>query len=388
MDHGVIDTQLAALLQRFVLEILNGVGIAHAQRQMAGGILVEQRVIEQDAGLADGRIVRHQSALAQIGAALVHGDQLGQQFVIDIGVPLHRLALVEPDPEAVDQLALIAEGLGGIDDALGLAPFGRDEALLTGDVGVKDDALQAGLAAAAEPALRDHAHREVGAGGAGIVQLFNMQAVEIGAAVVEILVMRLPRRNGVVVHPGGGQNVLPQLFHGGGAPQLRKQLLGPRLAGHGGDAPLILVLHGVTVGLGDGIALLLGLGHLHLIDPLEAVGVLADKVDAAGNGVHIVLPAGFLIVLHLTQGGQGTVAVVKLLQGLVVPVHHHFFGFALIALLHQHFHEFRLIQLGFDKNLLARLDVDAGAGNQAGIAAQYGFLHGRRSFFGWVFYRV
>ena len=182
--------------------------------------------------------------------------------------------------------------------------------------------------------------------------------------------------------------MLPQLFHGGGASQLRKQLLGPRLAGHGGDAPLILVLHGVAVGLGDGIALLLSLGHLHLIDPLEAVGILADKVDTAGNGVHIVLPAGFLIVLHLTQGGQGTVAVVKLLQGLVVPVHHHLFGFALIALLHQHFHEFRLIQLGFDKNLLARLDVDAGAGNQAGIAAQYGFLHGRRSFFGWVFYRV
>ena len=54
-------------------------------------------------------------------AALVHGDELGQQVVVYLRVPLDGLALVEADPEAVDQLALIAQGLGGVDDALGHA---------------------------------------------------------------------------------------------------------------------------------------------------------------------------------------------------------------------------------------------------------------------------
>lgn len=117
-----------------------------------------------------------------------------------------------------------------------------------------------------------------------------------------------------------------------------------------------------------------------MIDALQAVGIFADEVDAAGDGIHIVLPAGLLVVLHLAQSGQGAIAVVDLLQGLVVPVHHHLFGLALIALLHQHLHELRLIQIRLDKDLLPRPDVDASTGNETGIAAQYGFFMGNRSF--------
>ena len=58
VDHGIVDAQRAALVQRLILEILDGVGKAHAQRQMAGGVLVEQRVVEQDAGLRDGAVAR------------------------------------------------------------------------------------------------------------------------------------------------------------------------------------------------------------------------------------------------------------------------------------------------------------------------------------------
>ena len=54
--------------KRLVLKVVDGVGKAHAQRQMAGGVLVEQRVVEQQAGLADGAVVGHQGALAQIGS--------------------------------------------------------------------------------------------------------------------------------------------------------------------------------------------------------------------------------------------------------------------------------------------------------------------------------
>ena len=57
----------------------------------------------------------------------------------------------------------------------------------------------------------------------------------------------------------------------------------------------------------------------------------------------------------------------QLLQRLIAPVHHHFLGLALIALLHQHFHKFRLIQVRGNKHLLARLHIDALHRDQLGI---------------------
>ena len=376
MDHGVIDAQRPALLQRLVLEVPDGIGKAHAQRQMAAGVFIKEGVIKQQARLIDGGVKGDQSALAQIAAALVHGDELGQQVVVDLGVPLHRLTLVEADPEAVDELTLIAQGLGGVDNALGHTLHGGDEALLRGDIGIEEDALQAGLAAAAELRLRDHAHGEVRAVGALIAQLSNTQTAEVLAPVVEVLVMGLPRRHGVLVHPAGGENGLPQLLNGLTGPQLREQLLGPCGAGDGGDAPLVLVLDLIPVFLDDGVQTLLALGHLLLIDALQAVGILAEQVDAAGDGIHIVLPAGFLVVIKLGEGGQGPIAVVELLQGLIAPVHHHLLGFALIAFLHQHLHKLRLIQIGGDEYLLARLHIDAGGGDQLGIFSQNGLFHG------------
>ena len=82
---------------------------------------------------------------------------------------------MEADPETVDELALITQGLGGVDNALGHALHGGDEALLGGDIGVEDNALQAALAAAAEMGLGDHTHGEVGAGGAPVAQLADVQ---------------------------------------------------------------------------------------------------------------------------------------------------------------------------------------------------------------------
>ena len=89
----------------------------------------------------------------------------------------------------------------------------------------------------------------------------------------------------------------------------------------GGNAPLVPVLDLVPVGLDDGELGLLALGQLRLVDALQTVGVLTEQIDAAGNGVHIVLPARQLIVLHPGQRGQAAVPHVELLQGLVVPVH-------------------------------------------------------------------
>ncbi len=115
------------------------------------------------------------------------------------------LPLVESDPELVDELSLIAQGLGGVDDALRLPPHGGDEALLGGDVGVEDDALQALLAAAAEMGLGDHPHGQVCSVAGGIVQGADVQAVQIVAAAVDVLVVGRPVGLGIALQRAGGR---------------------------------------------------------------------------------------------------------------------------------------------------------------------------------------
>ena len=346
---------------------------------MAAGVLVKEGVVEQEARLVDGRVKRHQRAFAKIPAALVHLDELGEQLVVLLRVPFDGLALVEADPEAVDQLTLVGKRLRRIDDALGHAAHRGDEAFLGRDVGVEEDALQARLAAAAELRLGDHADGKVGAVGRFVAQLADVQAVEIFAAVMQVLVVLFPRLDGVVGHAGGLENGFPQLFHGLRRAQLREELLGPLFAGHSRDAPLVFVFDLVAVALDDGVLGLLGLGHLLLIDAAQAVGILTDEVDAAGDGVDIVLPAGFLVVIEGGQRLQTAVAHVQLRERLIAPVDDDLLRLQLIALVDHHRNEFRLVELRLDKDLLSLLDVHAGLGDELRIFAQDCFFHKKAS---------
>ena len=193
---------------------------------------------------------------------------------------------------------------------------------------------------------------------------------------MQVLVVRLPGGHGVLRHAGGKENGLPELFDGAALGQLGEELFGPGCAGDRRDAPLILVVHGVAIGLDDGEALAAGLHHLLLIDALEAVGVLGGQVDPAGQNIHVVLEPCLFPFLHPGHDGHAAVPHVELLQGLVAELHGDLPGAGLVALVHQQLHEFGLIQAAVDQDLLALLDVDADAGNKAGILAQNGLLHG------------
>ncbi len=99
---------------------------------------------------------------------------------------------MEADPEAAYQLALIAQRLRRVDDALGHAAHRGDEAFLGRDVGVEENALQARLSAAAELRLGNHADGEVGAVGGLVAQFPDVQLVEIFAAIMQIPVVVVP----------------------------------------------------------------------------------------------------------------------------------------------------------------------------------------------------
>ena len=142
--HRVVDAKLTALVQRHVLEAPDRVGKTHAQSQVTGGVLVKQGVVKQQAGLGDGGIDGHQRTFAQIGGSLVHRDHLLQQRLVLLRLDLDGLAVFKADREVLDQLAVVGQRLGGVDDALSLAAHRRDEALLGGDIGIEEDAAVLG----------------------------------------------------------------------------------------------------------------------------------------------------------------------------------------------------------------------------------------------------
>ena len=100
-------------------------------------------------------------------------------------------------------------------------------------------------------------------------------------------------------------------------------------------------------------------------------------MDAAGHHIHLVLILGLLPLLHGTHGGDGAIAGMDLGQGLIAPLHGDLFGLGLIGLLHHHPDKLRLVQVRIDDDLLALLNIDAAADDQAGIFPQYGFFHGK-----------
>ena len=57
VHHGLVETHSVALVQRQLLEALNGVGIAVAQCEVAGGIFIKEGVIEQQLCVTDGAVV-------------------------------------------------------------------------------------------------------------------------------------------------------------------------------------------------------------------------------------------------------------------------------------------------------------------------------------------
>ena len=100
MDHGVVHAERAHLLERAVRVVADGVDKAHAEREVAAGIFVKQGVVKQDACLVDGAVIRHERALAEVGRAFVHGDELLQQGLIRARVRLDGAAVLEADGKA------------------------------------------------------------------------------------------------------------------------------------------------------------------------------------------------------------------------------------------------------------------------------------------------
>jgi hypothetical protein len=99
-----------------------------------GGVLVEERVVEDDPRLTDPGGVINQRELAQAPRAVVGGDLGAQDILAAGGAHLDDLALCEAQLDAFDDLAAQGERHRAADRALRAEPVWRREDLLGGQV--------------------------------------------------------------------------------------------------------------------------------------------------------------------------------------------------------------------------------------------------------------
>ena len=366
VDDRVVDAHRFLLLLGVLIVVAQGVGEPSSEREVACGVLIEEGVVEQKAELVDGGRIGHQRDLAEVCRALVHADDGAEQFLVLCRLDLDDLAALEANREVLDELTVIGQGLGGVNDALGASAHGADEHFLGGDIRLKGLALALRiLAAAAEQTLGDHADREIGAVFRGVMQAVDAEAVEVVAAALEIDIVQSPRLDGIVaVRAGRVQDRLPQLFDRGGGAQIGEQLLCPLFAGDSGDAPLVFVFHLIAQGLDDLGAVLRALGVFFKIHARESVGILADEPDARGENVDVMLIALDFPVLDGGERGQAAVADMQLFERLMVEFDNDLFCARLVAGIDDVFDKFRLIELGDDDDGVTLLHIDARACNQ------------------------
>src|SRR6516164_10388107 len=91
--------------------------VRRAERDVARGVLVEERVVEQQTRLRDRRAVRHERDFPEARSARVGLNQLPQYFDAALCPDIDDAPLLEAKREILDQLAAIAERLGRTHDA-------------------------------------------------------------------------------------------------------------------------------------------------------------------------------------------------------------------------------------------------------------------------------
>ena len=373
---GVVDADLVQLLLGHALKALDALVEAEAEREMARGVLIEERVVEEQTGLVDRGLLRHERDLAEIVTALVHADDLLENVLPLFGLDLHGAALFKPDGEVLDELALVGERLCCVHDTLGGAAVGRGKDLLGRHIGIVNDALHGRVASGVELSRRDEADFEVRAVRGAVMQLPEMETVQILAARLEIAVVRFPVGDGVLaVGAGGIENILPELLHGGALAELGVDLLRPRFARHGGNAPLVLVVYGVPVGLGNLDTLGKRL-EIFRVDAAQSVGILGLDENTHRQTIYHVLHPRLFPLARLGQIAQLHVARGELGELGVIPVNGDAARAGLIALLREHLDELRLVESGEKAHLLTLLYVGADAHDELRILAQNGFFHG------------
>ena len=107
VGDGVVEAPGLQLVLAHLLAALQA-GIRLAEGDVAGGVLVEQRVLEQDLLVGDGAVVGHQGHLTEVAGPLVHGDGGLEGLLPLLRADLHDLPVLDHKVELVNDGAVVA----------------------------------------------------------------------------------------------------------------------------------------------------------------------------------------------------------------------------------------------------------------------------------------
>ena len=158
-------------------------------------------------------------------------------------------ALLKTEPEVFDDLAVIAERLGGIDNTLHAFPFRHAEDFLRGHIGIKIDPLRCLAATACPDVILHQVYGQICAQTAGKMQRLKLIVVKLSAVADENLVMLLPLCYRIVVlsDMAYGIDLLFQGSIGCLLIHIREDDFRPAPCWHADHAPLAFIVHQVAV---------------------------------------------------------------------------------------------------------------------------------------------
>ena len=263
-------------------------------RKVATCVFIKQCIVEQNARFVDRRIVRNQRTFAEHACAFVHRNHFLQKFFALLRFHFHNFTIFKTHREVVNQFTHIGKGFGRIHDTFRRACFWGSEHFFRRNVGVEHVALQGLFVTACKNTVFQQFHLQIRAVRALIFQILQPQAVEICATLVQVLVMRLPSRHGVVaVRARSVQNHLPHRFHSLVFGKVGEHFFRPSLTGHSRNTPLMFVFQRHTEGLDLGIHRLSCFAQLFLVSTLHTVGIFRFNPKSARIVLRLKFPLCF-----------------------------------------------------------------------------------------------
>ena len=362
MDQALVGAARRQVFRAHHVAAANALGIGLAERDVAGGVLVEQRVVEQQPAGRDRRGIRHQRHLAETARALVRVQHLRQHVAAFAGGRVDDTALLETHRNVLDQRALVGERLGAGDMAGDAVLVRRGEHLFRRDVRIADDAVLGRRGAAFPLMVVGEADGQVGAGTDEAQRRIALVVQELGAGMQRLVVLAPGGDRIDEVDARGGEDRIPEFRHRDFFGLVREDGACPCRRREGGNRPVDVEagdqFQRRHVGLGAG-----AVGARHF------VGILTGEQRRvfAGDGEprRAVAEGGRHAVEEPARGDVETavrrVAIAHQRRLLVREQRRHQRGAGLVGVLGDPPHQRQGVERRGHHQFLARLQAEANA---------------------------
>ena len=368
MGDGVVEALSLQLLLVHVPAPLDTLRIGLPKGQMAGGVLIKQGVVEQDVLVSDGTVIGDQGHLPEVGGTLVHRHCVAEGLLPLLGVDLHDLPLLHLHPELIHDIAVVAQGQGGVHHAVDPLPEGGSEDLLGGHVGNEVLALGGGAVAGSPQVVLRQLDGEIGPQAVPVVEGTEMEVIQLLFALLQHAEMGPPLLHcrAVAGDPNRRKNGAPKPLHS--VRLAGKHLFRPAGDGDGGDAPGEGILHLQPVEGLEGLAAgLLAADDAAGVHPLQILRVAGGDGEIGGALLGVVVVKVLIPRRHGVKHVLGGVEVLLPGQRIVSPAHNDLPASGGIGRLGTQPGEVGTLHRAGDHQVLPRLDIDADLHQEPGI---------------------